>query len=376
VVLLVGAGLMARAFVNLRSVPLGFDPRDTTSMFVSLDGRRWDGGTIDEARVVRREFYARLIDQVRTVPGVRQAGVGFPAPLTGIAMSQRVSLGPGTSERETDGFIAVAGYLEALGVPLVTGRYFTRADDSQPAVIVDERLAQELWPGESAIGRRLLIVKSVSAPQWTEVIGVVAHVQSRGPRTAGPPQVWMTYAVRSYAQLNLIVRAPESASAVPQIVSTIHQMGAGRPVRDIRQMAGYVADASADTRFALFVLGVLATLAVILSAVGVYGVVSYAMARRAREIAVRLALGASRRQLVARVLGDGAVWTVGGLVAGVAGAAVLARYLESLLFRVGAHDTMTFAAVAALLAGIALAATIIPAIRAARVDPMRALRSE
>ena len=184
VVLLVGAGLMARAFVNMRSVPLGFDPNGATSLYVSLDGRRWDAGTFDEARAVRREFYERLTNQTRDLEGVQQAGVGFPTPLSGIAMSQRVSLGGTAPEHETDGFIALSGYLEALRVPLIAGRYFTPADNSQPAVIVDERLARQLWPGESAVGKRLLIIKSVSAPQWTDVVGVVAHVQSRSPREA------------------------------------------------------------------------------------------------------------------------------------------------------------------------------------------------
>ena len=374
VVLLVGAGLMARAFVNIRSVPLGFDPHDAMSLFISLDGQRWDGGTFEEARVRRREFYERLSDRIRVLPRVEQAGVGFPVPLTGIAMSQRVSLGPTTQERETDGFIAFAGYLETLNVPLVAGRYFTRGDHSQPVVIVDERLAQELWPGESAIGKRLLIVKSVSPPEWSEVVGVVAHVQSRGPRETGPPQVWMTYAIRSYAQLNLVARAADPMTTVGEILGVVQQLGAGRPVRDIRPIDDYVADVSADTRFALFVLGVLATLAVVLSAVGVYGVVSYAMSRRAREIAVRLALGATWQRLVVRVLSEGAIWTIAGLAAGLAGASVLARYLESLLFRVGAHDALTFTVVAGLLTSVALIATMIPAFRAARVDPMLALK--
>jgi putative ABC transport system permease protein len=376
VVLLVGAGLMARAFVNMRAVALGFDPRQAASLYISLDGRRWDGGTIAEARAVRRAFYQRVTDQAREHPGVQLAGVGFPVPLTGIAMSQRVSLGQGTPERETDGFTALAGYLDALRVPLIAGRYFTRADDETPAVIVDERLASELWPGESAVGRRLLIVKSVDSPQWTEVVGVVAHVQSRSPREAGPPQVWMTHAVRSYAQLNLVVRASDPLDAAGRIASTVQQLGAGRPVRDIRRLDDYVADASADTRFALFVLGVLAALAVILAAVGVYGVVSYSMARRAREIAVRLALGASRQRLVVRVLRDGAIWTFVGLALGLAGAGVLVRYLESLLFHVGPHDAMTFAAVALLLTSVALTASAVPAVRASRVDPMTVLRAD
>ena len=376
VVLLVGAGLMSRAFVSLRSVPLGFDSRQAVTMHLSLSNQRFGGGTIEESRAKRQVFYEHLTDHVGDFAGVRAVGAGFPVPLSGVAMTQRVSLGPATRERDIDGFIALAGYLEALDVPLVSGRYFTRSDNDRPLVIVDERLARELWPGESAVGQRLLIVKAVAAPQWTEIAGVVAHVQARSPREAGRPQVWMTYGVRSYSQLDLVVRADDPTAAVPPIVSAVQQLGAGRPVRNIRLLEDYVREASADTRFALFVIGVLAALAVVLAAVGVYAVVAYAMARRRREMAIRLALGASRKRLVALVLGEGLTWTFAGLVAGLTVAAALSRYLESLLFGVGRHDAVTFAAVAALLTVVALTASAVPALRAARVDPMLALRAE
>jgi putative ABC transport system permease protein len=375
VVLLVGAGLMGRAFVNMRSMPLGFDPGRSASLFVSLGGPQ-DGRTIEESRTRRREFYERLLDGTRDLSGVESAGAGFPVPLTGIAMSQRVSLGEGTTQRETDGFIAFDGYLESLKVPLLAGRYFTRADHRQLVVIVDQHLAQELWPGDSAVGRRLMVVRSVSEPLWAEVVGVVAHVQSRGPRDAGPPQVWMTNAIRSYPQMNVVIRSRDPLGDAARTVKIVQQLNAGRPVRDIRRLAENVADATADTGFALFVLGVFAAVAVVLAAVGVYGVVAYAMARRTRELAVRLALGASPRRLVARVVGEGAVWTAAGLAAGLGGAALLARYLESLLFHVGPHDAPTFAAVAAFLALVTLAASAVPALRAARIDPMLALRGD
>ena len=172
------------------------------------------------------------------------------------------------------------------------------------------------------------------------------------------------------------MRAADPMAVVSPIVRTVQQLGAGRPVRDIRLLEDSVREATADTRFALFVMGVLAVLAVVLAAVGVYAVVAYAMARRRREIAVRLALGASRGRLVALVLGEGALWTFAGLSVGLAGAAGLTRYLESLLFGVGRHDALTFTAVAALLTVVALAAATVPASRAARVDPTLALRSE
>jgi predicted permease len=376
VVLLVGAGLMARAFVNLRTVPLGFDAAGRASMYISLAGQPWNAGTIAEARLRRRGLYEQLAAQAAALPGVQRVGVGFPVPLSGIAMSQRVSLGLDTREREADGFIAMAGYLEALGVRLVAGRYFTAADHGRSVVVVDERLAQELWPGESAIGRRLMIVRSVSAPDWAQVVGVAGHVQARSPREAGPPQVWMSYAVRSYAQMNLVVHAADPVEAAGGIAAVAQQLGTGRPVRDVRRLEDQAADASADTRFALFVLAVLSALAVTLAAVGVYGVVAYATARRTREIALRLALGASPIRLVGRVLGGGAGWTALGVGGGLAGAAMFARSLESLLFGVAAHDALTFAAVGGFLALVSLGASLAPALRAGRVDPMLALRNE
>ena len=291
-------------------------------------------------------------------------------------MNQRVALGPGATQHDAEGFTAYAGYLNALDVPLVAGRYFVRADDAQSLVVVDERMAAQLWPHQSAIGRRLQVVYTVGEPRWTEVVGVVAHVQSQSPRAAGLPQVWMTPAVRAYAQQNMVVRAADPIGAMPSVARAAQQLGSGRPVRDIRLLDEYVSDASADTRFALFVFAVFAALAVILVAVGVYGVMAYAMARRTREIAVRLALGASPRRLVALVLRDGAMWTLSGLAGGLIGAALLTRYLEALLFTIGPRDATTFAAGAALLAVVALAASVIPALRAVRVDPMLALRSE
>lgn len=376
VMLLVGSALLARAFVNLRTTSLGFEPADVISMHVSLDGRRWNAGTLDEARVVRRGFYERLLTRVEALPGVHRAGAGFPRPFSGMTMTQRVSLGPGSPERETDGFIAFAGYLETLGVALVEGRYLTPADHPNPVVVIDERLAQQLWPGESAIGRRLLTILSVSPPKWTTVIGVVSHVNARSPREPGLPQIWMTYAVRAYAQLDLIARVDDPAASLPRVAAAVIDAGAGRPVRDAGRMEDDVSAASADTRFALFVLGVLSALAVLLSAVGVYGVVSYTLAQQVREIAVRVALGASPTRLVGLVLRDAAAWAIVGIGGGLALAALLSRSLESLLFGVTHHDGTMFLTAASLLVMVVLTASIVPALRAVRVDPMIALRRE
>src|SRR5262249_28760218 len=153
--------------------------------------------------------------------------------------------------------------------------------------------------------------------------GVVAHVQMHSPRAAVLPQLWMTYATRAYGQLNVIARTSNPAAVVPELEHAAHRLGSGRPVRDVRLLEDYVADASADTRFALFILGAFAALAVVLAGIGVYGVVAYATARRTREIAVRLALGADGRRIVALVVREGIGWTAAGICAGVLGALAL-----------------------------------------------------
>jgi len=374
-ILLVGAGLMARAFVNMRQVPLGFEPHGAMTMNVHLQPLRFDAGTLAEAKAMRLGFYHRLADATRQLAGVEQAGVGLPLPLGGPPLTQRVALDPNAPERPVDGAIALAGLLETLRVPLVAGRYFSIADDNRPVVIVDERLAKELWGNAPAMGRRLQVITAIGR-QWTEVVGVVRHVQMRSLRADDLPQVWMTYGTRSYAALNIVVRGADPAGLIDPVRQTIQRLGAGRPVQGVHLLDADVADASADTRFALSVLGGFAIVAIALSALGVFGVVSYVTARRTREIAVRLALGAAPYRVVALLVSDGLWWTAAGLVAGVAGALVLTRYLNTLLFRVGSTDPATFALVATVLAIVALAATAIPAVRAVRVDPMLSLRSE
>ena len=375
-VLLIGAGLMGRAFVSLRGVPLGFDADQALTMSIALHGQRFNPGTWEQARDVRREFYQRLTATIREIPGVEEVGVGFPLPLTGMTMVQRFTAGPGEVERQAEAVIAFSGYFEALRVPLIEGRHFTAADDSQRVVIVDERLAREIWPGRSPIGQRLSLLSAISPPSSVEVVGVARHTQTQGLRSPGLPQIWMTYVSKSYSGLQLVVRGPNPAAYIGPVKEAVQRLGAGRPVGDVRLLDDYVTAASADTRFALFVLGAFAALALVLTVIGVYAVVAYATARRTREIAVRLALGADPRRIVSLVMRQGAVWVVAGLLGGIAGARLLTGYLAGLLFRVTQNDAVTFACVAAGLTAVALSAIAIPALRAARIDPMLSLKAE
>jgi hypothetical protein len=324
---------------------------------------------------MRLEFYRQLRDAIRDLPGVGQFGVGFPTPMSHVSMVQPFVVAPGMPERTADGVIALAGFLEALHVPLVDGRYFTTEDDNRPVIIIDEHLAKELWPGQPAVGRHLYVVTG-QGTQPREIVGVVRHVQTQGLRSTGLPQIWMTYATRAYAQLNAVVRAESPLAIVPIVDRTAQRLGSGRPVRDVQLLTDAVAAASADTRFAVFVLGVFGAVALLLAAVGIYGAVTHALVRRTREMAVRIALGAESRRIVGLAVGETATWTVVGLVVGVVGALALTRYLETLLFRVQPTDALTFLVVAGVLALIALAAAALPAIRASRVDPTLAMRAE
>ena len=219
-------------------------------------------------------------------------------------------------------------------------------------------------------------MSDIAKPRSVEVVGVAAHAQTQSLRSAGLPQMWVTYASRAYSGLDIVVRGANPLAFVAPVKEAVQRLGAGRPVHDVRLLSDYVADASADTRFALFVLGAFAVLAVILAALGVYAVVAYATARRTREIAVRLALGADARRIVTLVMRQGALWIAAGLIVGMVAARVLTRYVSGLLFKVTETDALTFAAVAAGLAAIALIATAVPALRAVRIDPMLSLKAE
>jgi len=368
IVLLFGAGLMMRALVQLRSTPLGFDPHRAISMRVHLQS---DGFGLPR----RIEFYRQLSAAVARLPGIERAAIGTPVPLGGAPIIQRYASGPDQPERQAEGIVALPGYLETLGVRMVAGRSFAAGEEERPFVMVDEQIARLLWPQQSALGQHVVLSPS-RRPQTAEVIGVVSHIAMRDRRDSGLPQFWLSYSLGTRFDMDLVARGTNPAASVEAMTRTVNELKPGRPVSDIRLLDDYVADATADTRFALFVLGSFALIAVTLTAIGIYGVVTYITVLRTREIAVRLALGADASRIVAIVLREGALWTGSGVVAGLVGARTLSRYLESLLYQVGPNDGPTMVAVVALLTVVALTGSVVPVIRAVHVDPMLSLRSE
>ena len=366
---------MGRAFVGLRSVPLGFEPERALTMNIALQGQRFNRGTLAEARATRLEFYHQLVAAVRQIPGVEQVGAGQPVPLNGTSLVQRYSTAPGEPDRQAEAAIALGGYLEALCVPLVAGRYFTMADDMQPVAIVDQRLAAEAWGDRSPLGQHLALLIPVGPPRRVEIIGVTAHVQTQGLRTPGLPQIWMTYGSKSYSDLDLVVRGANPAGFIAPVKEAVQRLGAGRPVHDVRLLSDYVAAASADTRFALFVLGAFGCCADADHHRCLCGRCLRNGAAPPRDRGAPRARRRSRR-IVSLVVRQGAFWVVGGLIAGVVGARLLTGYVSGLLFKVTENDVTTFAGRRGRLDRLRLVATAVPRSGAVRIDPMLSLKAE
>jgi predicted permease len=373
-VLLVGAGLMARTFMMLTRSSLGYQADRVLTMRAQLAFRKFS------KREDMLAFYQRAVAAVSAIPGVERASVMSPPMLRDFVTYRRVALDGRAAEIATTTFTVFPDFFRTMGISLREGREFAADDKTTPArtpVIIDRGLAGQLFPGRSAIGRPVLLSPHATSEQWGEVVGVVDHIRSTDVRTDGLPQLYVTWPHRPSTDMMFVVRAHGDPRTIAgDVRNTVERLGPGRPAHPPEPLQQLVDDQRADTRFALFVLSAFAALALLLTAVGVYGVVAYATARRTREIAVRRAIGASAPQIVALVIGEGLAWTAAGVVAGAFGARVLARSLGSLLYGVSATDAPTFVAVAALLTAVALAAAAIPAIRSTRVDPMLALRSE
>ncbi len=372
--LLVGAGLMAETFLSLTRTPLGYQPERVLLLRSQLAFRRFP--TRDQMIAFQR----RVVDTLAALPGVESASAMAPPMLRDIIIYRRVALRGDTPEIATTTATVFPDFFRTLGIALRDGREFTANDKTTPErtpVIVDRGLAEQLFPGRSAVGRFVLLSPHANSEQWAEIVGVVDHIRSNDVRADGLPQLYVTWPHRPSNDMTFVMRTAGDPRALGvSAKNTVERLGPGRPAHLAEPMQDLVDSQRADTRFALFVLGTFAVLALALTAIGVYSVVAYSTARRTKEIAVRRAIGASPRHIVALVIGEGLGWTTLGIVAGAFGARVLARSLAALLYGVGATDVPIFVATALGLGLIALVASALPALRAVRVPPMLALRSE
>jgi putative ABC transport system permease protein len=382
--LLIGAGLMIRSFQNLRNVNPGFDSRHVLTMSVMVSRAKFLSP--DQAT----SFFDRVLQRVRSLPGVESAAVIDNIPLTGgshqpIAIEGRPVV-PMSEQPEVDVRLVSAGYMSAMHIPTLRGRGLSDTDVAgRPAVVlVSESMARQFWPGEDPVGKRLTLTFYPEAIR--EVVGVVGDVkldsldEMRPSATLYFPldQVSVPAAGgwRSFP-MTLVVRSRSGSGELASSVSNaVHEVDRDIPLVDISTMDELVENSLSQQRFNMLLLGAFAALALLLAAVGIYSVLSYSVKRSVREIGIRLALGAPVGEVLRMVVFEAMKPTLLGVAIGTAGALALGRVLSSLIFGVRPTDPVTFVAVAALLAAVALVASIVPAYRATKVDPMVALRYE
>jgi putative ABC transport system permease protein len=383
VVLLVGAGLMLRSLWSLQHLPLGLDPSRVLTMRLSLPQSSYGSSE----QVV--DFFSRLLDNVRSLPGVASAGAVRALPL-GSAIGdfglrvEGYTPTPGTGAKG-DWQIATPGYLESMGERVVRGRPITAEDksDTMLVALINEEMAKLYWNGRDPIGGRIKIGGGAQDRPWVTVVGIVGNVRHNGLTGAVkekfyvPHTQWHKSIGNPIRDMTLVVKAQADPGALAGPVrQAIRSLDPNLPVADIRSMDDIVAATMSAPRFTGMLLGVFAGLALVLSAIGIYGVLSYVVSRRTREIGIRVAVGAGRRQVLRLVLGSGVALALVGIAIGLAAAAVFSKAMSTMLHDVKPLDPPTFVAVAVSLTAVAIAASLVPAWRATRVDPVRALKAE
>ena len=378
-ILLAGAGLMIRSAERLRDTGIGVDPTGLFTVRIDLPRAAYDDNR-------GQQFFAQLIERVSALPGVRSAALGLCAPVSG-GCNGTIAWFPPATEPFRDGrdpsvgiHWITPGLLDALGVKLLRGRNITDQDRTgQPKVLlVSETAARRLWPNDDPIGKRMWAGQgSAGSGDPSEVVGVVTDVRYRAIETAPVPDVYLPLAQSYQSRMRLFVRTGLDPSALaPAIAREVRALDANLPLSELKTMDDRVADAMWRTRISAWLLSAFAALALLLTAIGIFGVMAQAVAQRTAEIGIRMALGAQPRDVLGLVLRRAAVVTAAGIVIGAGLALLLTRLLAALLYGVEPGDPATFVSVAVLLGVIALVAGYIPARRATRVDAIAALRAE
>jgi predicted permease len=386
VVLLVGAGLLIRSFVKLVNVDLGYQTARIVTFEVSLPQSKY---SFDRDI---RAFAHRVREGLSSLPGTQSVAVTFARPLQQFGMRTSFDIEgrpPAALDRRmiTDVRPASANFFSTMGVRIVRGRGLTEQEENfgvPPAVVITEALARKYFPTEDPIGKFITMgVSHDTAGPKTEVsargqiVGIVNDVRQRRLNEDPPPAVYVGWGTLPLGDISFIVRSSgESATIGAAIRDRVHAVDAQMPIYDLRTMQDAVSDSVSQPRFYMTLLSAFAGLALLLAALGIYGVISYSVSQRTRELGIRIALGATQDRVVRLVLGQGVLLTVSGVALGLIGAFWLVKLLASLLFGVAATDTLTFAAVGAVLLGVASLASYVPARRAARVDPVIAMRAD
>ncbi len=374
---LVGAGLMIQSFLRLRHVGAGFNENNVLTFAVILPRAKYPEAP------QRADFFHSLLTRVRALPGVESAAATATLPLSGDGWGRSLtvegypvlSVGQAPMIQHT---VVSPGYFHTLGIPIIAGRDFNDWDttDSEKVTIVDERLARTYWPNESAIGKRVRFGPPEANEPWHTVVGVVGAVRHQRLDAETRKSVYLPHGEISVGGLSIVVRAKDPLNLAAAVRSQVKEMDPDLPVVSLMTMEDVVSQSIWQNRLYAILFSVFAGIALLLSAVGIYGVISYSVLQRTQEIGIRLALGAQLKDVLRLVLRGGLALAVIGVGIGIAGALALTRLLSSLLFNVAPTDATTFIAVSGILLFVALIACYIPARRATKVDPLVALRYE
>jgi predicted permease len=379
VILLVGAGLLMRSFLRVLAIDPGFHSDKILTMRIALPQVKYS------TPVQNRNFFREAVNRVAQLPGVQAAGATYALPLTSEGSSGSVTMDtqdvPADQRTvETDYGPVTPGYFEAMGFQLLEGRFFNASDTdtSAPVAIIDDTLAHSYFRSGDPIGRRVKLGGSQSKSPWISVVGVVRHIHYRAIEAPSRVQLYWPESQDLFnAPMSLAVRTSVTPlSLATTVIRTIQSLDADQPVYQVRDMTQLRADWVSQRFLALLLVGLFAGIALVLAAVGIYGVMAYSVTRRTHEIGIRLALGAQPRDVLRMMLWQGTTLTGIGLVIGVAMSFAVTRLMSSLLYGVSSSDPLAFLAGAAALFLVALAACYIPAYRATRVDPVIALRHE
>jgi putative ABC transport system permease protein len=379
-VLLVTAGLMINSFVRLRSVDAGYRMEQVVTADVALPSSAY-GTTARQSG-----FYRQLLERLQASPVTQTSAITFPRPFSdsggqaGFEVEHAAPL-PDRERPRAQLSIASAQTFRALGIPVIAGRTFTEADveDAPPVIIVNQSFAKKYWPGENAVGKRITFDQRTenAEPDWSTVIAVVGDTRPKALDVAPQPTVYFSYHQFSLPYMTVVVRGTNDTAAVAREIRThLRALDPDLPVDEVRTLESAASRSAAQPRFRTYVLAGFAAVSLLLAATGLYGLLSYSVTQRVREIGVRMALGAKPGDVLRLVVGEGMKLVAAGAVVGILAALAAGRVVAALLFGVTATDPVTYVVVIAVLGVVACAACCVPAMRAARVNPMSALRSE
>ena len=376
-VLLIGAGLMIRSFARLQGVEPGFNPQNLLTMRVRLPSKKYS----EDSQCI--EFFKQAIERMKALPGVEEVGAVSYLPFAGPSAGTDFYIEgqpkpPNGQEPITQVCVTDANYFNAMQIPLKHGRLYTPIEATQMrhVVVINETLARRYFPNEDPIGKRITVIMKDDA-EPTEIIGIVGDSKFTNLEGEIEPMVYWPHSELVYSAMTFVIRAKGDAlSLATPAREVIRSLDASQPVADVRSMESLLASSIGRARFSTLLLTLFAAVAMILASIGIYGVMSYSVEQRTHELGIRIALGAKAQDLLQLIVGQGMLLALVGITLGLVAAFFLTRLVSSLLFEVSATDALTFAGVSLLLIGVALVACFVPARRAAKTDPMVALRYE